>query len=177
MGLYGICITDHDSMEARKYIREGIQEDGLCVIIGQEYSTPQGHFLLFGPLEDLPHYLSAGEMLRRVRDMGGVAIASHPFRKLQSVDEKLVSSGLVQYAEGINARNSNKENSLAQNWQEKYQVTLTGGSDAHALDELGLAATRFLEPVTSREELVQALQEKKFEPCYNPYYKNSRAGR
>ena len=52
-GLHGVCITYHHCMRAEYEITEGIREDGLCIIIGQEYSTPQGDFLLFGPYENL----------------------------------------------------------------------------------------------------------------------------
>jgi predicted metal-dependent phosphoesterase TrpH len=34
IGLDGVCITDHDTMEARYLLNEGIQKDGLCVIVG-----------------------------------------------------------------------------------------------------------------------------------------------
>ena len=32
-GLDGVCITDHNSMEVRRYLEEGLQKDGLCVIM------------------------------------------------------------------------------------------------------------------------------------------------
>ncbi len=49
IGLDGICITDHESMAVGKYIGEGRQPNGLTVIIGMEYKTPEGGFSAFWP--------------------------------------------------------------------------------------------------------------------------------
>ena len=40
-------------MESAQYVTEGMQPDGLMVIIGMEYATPQGDFLIFGPFQRL----------------------------------------------------------------------------------------------------------------------------
>ncbi len=171
LNLDGVCITDHNTTQSRHQIREGVQDDGLCVIVGQEYSSLDGHFLIFGPHEEFEPYLPAPEITRRVNRAGGVIIASHPYRAMQKVDEKLVSRGIISYAEGLNGRNSELENSLAQNWQEKHGISLTGGSDAHCLEELGRVGTLFTEPVRSREDLVKALKNRNFRPARNPNYK------
>ena len=46
-GLDGVCITDHDTMAIRHHLSEGIQDNGLCLIFGMEYSSPDGDFLAF----------------------------------------------------------------------------------------------------------------------------------
>jgi predicted metal-dependent phosphoesterase TrpH len=38
-GLDGLCITDHNTLDVRHVLSEGVQENGLCVIFGMEYST------------------------------------------------------------------------------------------------------------------------------------------
>lgn len=38
-GLDGVCITDHDTLAVRNTISEGVQNNGLCVIFGMEYTT------------------------------------------------------------------------------------------------------------------------------------------
>lgn len=171
LSLDGVCITDHNTTDARHLIREGIQDDGLCVIIGQEYSSLDGHFLIFGPHKEFEPYLPAAEISSRVNQLGGMIIASHPYREMQKVDEKMASAGIINFAEGLNGRNSGLENALAQSWQEKHGVSLTGGSDAHCLEELGRVGTLFPEPVRCREDLVQALKSRNFRPARNPYYK------
>jgi predicted metal-dependent phosphoesterase TrpH len=162
-GLDGVCITDHHTMDIRHVIAEGVQENGLCVLFGMEYSTPQGDFLLFGPFEELAPNLSADLVLAMVHDMGGAAVAAHPFRKARPVDERLVRKGLCHAVEAINGRNTPYENSAVENWR-RYRLSQCGGSDAHTLDELGVFATRFLFPVQSRVDLIQALNQGRCRP-------------
>jgi len=163
-GLDGVCITDHDTMDAGLAIEEGFH-DGLLVIIGMEYATPQGDFLLFGPLENLSPGLAARDMLGLVREAGGVAVAAHPCRRSRPADETLAASGLVDCLEVVNGRNRPPEDRCAQDWATRYGITPVGGSDAHNLAELGCAPTRFLDPVASRAELVAALKNGRCAPA------------
>lgn len=156
-GLNGVCITDHNTMEAGRLIREGVQTDGLVVIIGMEYDTPEGDFLLFGPLEDLQPGLSAQMILETVMRRSGAAVAAHPFRSGRSTDGPLLCSGLVGSIEAVNGRNKAAENAQAFALARQKSFTLCGGSDAHSLEELGGAATWFDVPVFSCADLVQAL--------------------
>jgi hypothetical protein len=163
-GLDGVCITDHDTMDAGLAIKEGFH-DGLLVIIGMEYATPQGDFLLFGPLEDLSPGLAARDMLGLVREAGGVAVAAHPCRLLRPADEVLAAKGLVDCLEVVNGRNRPREDRCAQDWATRYGLTPVSGSDAHCLAELGCAPTRFLDPVASRADLVAVLKNGRCAPA------------
>ncbi len=156
-GLDGVCITDHNTMAMRNYLREGIQENGLCIILGMEYSTSKGDFLIFGPFEELRPDLGAEELLSHVNRTGGVAIAAHPFRSGRSTDESVVRHRLCTIVEGVNGRNNNYENGLVTRWQSRYGVKTVGGSDAHSLEELGRVTTCFREPVRDRATFVNAL--------------------
>ncbi len=161
-GLAGVCITDHHTTAVRRELKEGIQPDGLCLIFGMEYTTPEGDFLVFGPFDDLPAGLSAALLLKLVRKAEGVAIAAHPFRTGRTVDEHLIRDGRCRMVEGINGRNSWNQNRGTGQWRNNYGVFLTGGSDAHSLDELGSVTTRLTVPVRSRADLVRALRRKHF---------------
>lgn len=158
-GLDGVCITDHHTMDVRHLLTEGIQKNGLCVLFGMEYSTPEGDFLIFGPFEDLAPDLDADLLLSIVRDRCGAAVAAHPFRKARPVDERLIRDGLCRGVECVNGRNSSHENSAVADWVQRYRLTRCGGSDAHTLNELGTFATRFLVPVQSRADLIKALDQ------------------
>jgi len=157
LGLDGVCITDHDVMEAGRHVREGVQADGLVVLIGMEYATQDGDFLLFGPYESLAPGLPAREVLGIVGETGGAAVAAHPFRRNRSVSEFVMDSGLCRIMESVNGRNSSEDNERAKAWREAYAPHLTGGSDAHTLAELGRVTTRFSVSVSSRAELIAAL--------------------
>jgi len=144
-------------MAVRNYIREGLQPDGLCVVFGMEYDTPDGDFLVFGPFEYFPAGLGARELLQAVADAGGTAVAAHPFRRSRPVSEFVISEGLCGIVETRNGRNTFDENLLAEAWLGRYAVAACSGSDAHTLAELGCVATRFESPVTSRADLIRVL--------------------
>jgi len=156
-GLDGVCITDHDTMAAGQLVTEGVQDNGLVVIIGQEYTTRQGDFLLFGPYQDLPLGLRAEKLLEHVQATGGAAVGAHPFRKGRSVDSVLIRSGLCRIIEQENGRNSALENTQTQAWIARYPLIPVAGSDAHSLEELGRFPLRFPSPIHSRMDLISAL--------------------
>ncbi|BDQ35223.1 histidinol-phosphatase [Pseudodesulfovibrio portus] len=156
-GLDGVCFTDHNTTEVLAQIHEGFQPDGLFVAVGMEYSTPQGDFLVFGDVEFLPDGLTGNALLLRVRDLGGAAVAAHPFRAGRSVDPSVFHAGLCHLIEVDNGRNSPDENERARSLALGRSMTSVAGSDAHRLDELGRYPTEFTIPVRSRADLVHAL--------------------
>lgn len=157
-GLDGVCITDHNTMAVQGDIQEGLQADGLCVIFGMEYDTPEGDFLVFGPGDDLPKGLHAEELLRLVKESNGVAVGAHPCRAGRMLDPSLVSRGLCGIVESVNGRNRHHENHQVQELALQYGLVQCGGSDAHRLDELGKTATSFPCPITTRQEFIDALR-------------------
>ncbi|MBC8317733.1 MAG: PHP domain-containing protein [Desulfobulbaceae bacterium] len=161
-GLDGVCITDHNSMDIRRYVKEGFLGNGLCVVFGMEYSTSRGDFLIFGPFEELPPGLPAQLLLKHVERSGGVAIAAHPFRSQRPTDESLIKNEMCRIVEGVNGRNAHHENESVLGWQKKYNIRQVGGSDAHSLEELGSVKTAFTTPIHSRTDLIRALKQDSF---------------
>jgi predicted metal-dependent phosphoesterase TrpH len=157
-GLDGVCITDHGGRLALGQVRQGLQADGLLVLVGQEYATPQGDFLIFGDLEPLPADLEAASLLPRVESLGGVAVAAHPFRPGRGLDPELGRLGLVRLAEGLNGRNPAGSDRLARQWAAEHGLGLVGGSDAHSLAELGGVGTLFSRTIACQADLVNALK-------------------
>jgi len=166
-GLDGVCITDHNTMEIRRHLKEGLQEDGLYVLFGMEYGTPDGDFLLFGPFEDLPAGLPTPQLLKLVEQSGGAVVAAHPFRSGRSVREEIVSEGLCRIVESINGRNAERENESVGIWRRRFMLSECGGSDAHSFDELGKVVTCFDVSVRTREDLVRALGKGLCRPEWN----------
>lgn len=163
-GLDGLCITDHGTMDIRHTISEGFQENGVCVVIGMEYSTPEGDFLVFGPFEEIPRGLPAHRLLGVVESRGGVAVAAHPFREKRPVSEWIVRDGLCRAVESCNGRNTPAENLATARWRRSYDLIACGGSDAHTIDEVGTFATRFFVPVRNRSDLIAALKSGRCRP-------------
>ncbi|MCP4105458.1 MAG: PHP domain-containing protein [Desulfobacteraceae bacterium] len=166
LGLDGVCITDHGTMEARQYVREGIQEDGLCVIFGMEYSTLNGDFLLFGSFEEIDPGFSDTQVLEIAEQTSGAAVAAHPLRSGRSVREHIFQKKLCNIVESINGRNTDNENQQAENLCRQFALTEIGGSDAHNLEELGKVVTRFNIPIQSRNDLIYALKNGLCEPQF-----------
>lgn len=170
-GLDGICITDHDTMDIRHTLSEGIQENGICVIFGMEYSTSQGDFLVFGSFERLARELPAHQLLQTVERKGGVAVAAHPFRRKRPVNEKIIQEGLCGAIESLNGRNTLTENLAAGRWRRRYDLIECGGSDAHTIVEVGTFATRFFVPIRTRSDLITALKKRRCRPEIPPFVK------
>jgi len=164
-GLDGVCITDHDSTEVLSQISEGFQSDGLLVLVGMEYATPQGDFLVFGHVEELSSGLDALELLAAVKQLGGAAIAAHPYRGWRPTDISVFEQSLCSLVEVENGRNSRFEDELASALALKHMLTAVSGSDAHSLAELGAYPTRFTVPVANRDDLVRALNQGCCEPA------------
>jgi len=66
--------------------------------------------------------------------------------------------------EVFNGRGSDEENAFVQELCARYNLTGTGGSDAHQPGDVGTCATRFLKPIHTLEALVQALRAGLFHP-------------
>ncbi|MDW7710034.1 MAG: PHP domain-containing protein [Deferrisomatales bacterium] len=156
-GLDGVCITDHGTTAVRHQVAEGVQEDGLCVLIGVEHSTPDGDFLVFDPSPNFPPDLPARDLLRGVGEAGGVAVAAHPCRLGRPVGEHLFREGLCRVVESINGRSTREELQKVQRLLDRYPLVTCGGSDAHCAEELGRVVTRFDVPIRSQADLVRAL--------------------
>jgi predicted metal-dependent phosphoesterase TrpH len=164
IGLDGICITDHNTA-ASKYVFENISDNsGICVIVGIEYTTPNGDFLVFGPVDCIPNDMDAQHLMGWVHKHGGVVIAAHPFRKYRSVDPNCLQLSTI--IESINGRNLPHEDDLCKNWLQEHGngVKEIGGSDAHSLEEIGHVVTSFKNNIYNVDDLIQELQGKNYSP-------------
>lgn len=135
-GLDGIAITDHNSVggnpEAAKFSGKG-----FLVIPGIEVSSKDGHILGLGVEKLIPRGLSAAATVELIKEQGGVAIAAHPFglgRKIGAVFKARFDA-----VEVFNSRAYFISNGLARMFAERNRLPMTGGSDAHHPDEIGLA--------------------------------------
>lgn len=158
LGLDGVCITDHNTTDVLSQIDEGFQSDGLLVMVGMEYATPQGDFLAYGDVSDLPRGMDYVQLRGVMHERGGVVVAAHPFRGWRPTDPLILKSFLPDAVEVVNGRNTDAEDAQALALADRLSLPRTGGSDAHALDELGRFPTRFTVPVASMDDLVEAIR-------------------
>lgn len=164
--LDGVCVTDHDTIDSLTILKNQPEVSGICIIVGIEYTTQKGDFLVFGPVAQVPKCMDAKELLKWVQKEGGVAIPAHPFRKDRPVDPKILHNSKV--IEGLNGRNQPSENELCREWLLKNSngVKIIGGSDAHTLDEVGRIVTVFEKNIYGVEDLIEELQNGNYYPTY-----------
>jgi len=143
LGLAGIAVTDHNAikgtLEALELAREGRFND-LVVVPGIEVSSLDGHILCLGIKEIIERDLSAEETVRKAHDLGGIAIAAHPYDKFRD------GVGELCFKLDFDAVEINGHclwgNSLAAKMAKKHKKPLTGGSDAHSISGIGTIVTK-----------------------------------
>ena len=167
VGLDGIAITDHNSTEGWKETVEFGKKYGIIVIKGEEVSSSKGHIkghiLAYGIREKIEKGLSPEETVKEIRKQGGVAVAAHPYR---------ISNGLGDVArkvdfdaiEVLNSRSPRFINRKAERLAEEMGKPMTGGSDAHEINEIGAAYTVFPDWVEDENDAIKAIEQGKVSP-------------
>ena len=168
VGIDGICITDHNSIASKSVLGKIADYSGLFVIVGVEYTTSYGDFLVYGPVDYIPEKMDAKNLFKWVQKEGGVTVAAHPFRKDRPVDPDVLH--LAKIIESVNGRNNPAENALCKNWIKKHgnEVKEIGGSDAHTVEEIGQAVTVFKRNIYTMDDLIIEL----FGGNYSPLKRN-----
>jgi hypothetical protein len=171
LGLDGVAFTDLNTLDGLEEIREAGRAEGFLALCGVEVATDRGHYLCFFPdpakVPAPPQLFGSAtpwavrDVLARVRELGGVAIAAHPYDKTvekPSGDFIFTLDGLSAI-EGLNTRRKGPANDLAVEAADHMNLPCTGASGAlESLDDIGKAATLFREPVASEGDLVRQLK-------------------
>jgi len=153
LGLQGLAFTEHYSYEVSEPI-EHLKEryrDKILVVRGVEFSTAEGHCLVFGADTDrlcLP-YAPAEDLVREVDRAGGVVIPSHPYRAGSGLGDRILALPGFAAVEGHNGCNHHTFNQRAIQAALLLRLPVTGGSDAHRPGEVGSCHTVFPELVTA----------------------------
>jgi hypothetical protein len=168
-GLDGVAFTDTNTLEGLEEFRAAGREEGLLALCGVEITTDRGHYLCFFPdpakVPAPPQMFGntpwpTREVVRRVGEMGGVVVAAHPYDKTverPSGDFIFTLEGLAA-VEGLNGRRKGPANDLAVEAADHMNLPCIGASGAHALEDIGRAATLFREPVRGEADLVAQLR-------------------
>ena len=147
--LDGFAITDHETLQAYHDLKKKNMDDKLLIIPGMEIETHIGEVIgLF--IEDEIDISDNNffTIVKNIRRNNGLVVIPHPFdflRRNHLKMELMTDRIIKKYIDGIEIMNSriilrycvNK----AKNFNRKYQLFETGGSDAHTLKEVGKAYT------------------------------------
>ena len=178
VGLDGVCLTEHDTFWNMEEVGALSRRHDFLVLPGSEINTDTGHLLVFG-LREYVFGLHKPDVLRHAVKMeGGVVIAAHPYRRRFLEEpgkqpaaraEMLERAGgdelfrLCDAIEAINGRGTLLENRFSRDLGDILGARMTGGSDAHRVEQMGTAATRFQRPIASLDDLIQELRAGRFQ--------------
>lgn len=170
-GLDAICITDHDSMGLREYAEEYSKKTGFPIFVGIEYFSLQGDILAFG----IDHYpeerISAQEFIDEVHEQGGVVVSAHPFRhNRRGLEGYLDILKGVDAIEILNGSTLPDATMVAVQYARKYGFAITGGSDCHYPDKVGICATYFPNEIKTMDDLVSAIRNRECQPAFHQDY-------
>ncbi len=151
-----IAITDHDdiagALAAREVHTRG--EYHFAFVPGIEVTTRAGHLLALWVDEPIASLRPLDETIAAIHRAGGMAVIPHPFSYLtrsvgQRALERLLRDGDAETRpDGIEVANPSLAGRVtrakAQRLnRERYRIAEIGGSDAHFIEEVGVARTLF----------------------------------
>lgn len=168
IGLDGICLTDHNHFWPPAAVAELRQTYNFPIFAANEITTDQGHILVFGlerPLNG-QGIIKLADLRERITASGGFMIGAHPFRgfltfgvgELGLTVEKAAARdmfSMLDAVEVLNGKVTAAENQFAAKVARHLNLPTTGGSDAHAISELGCYATAFKGPIADERHLVE----------------------
>ena len=151
VGLDGIAITDHDTIAGWKRAIDAGKRLGCVVIPGKEMKirngkTVVGELLALFINEDIKinQVVALEEIIDKIREQDGVAAVPHPFdwfRKSSLIDIIEHDDIKIDAIESINGRNRGVSNAKGIEYAQKNKIPQIAGSDAHCMEEVGMAYT------------------------------------
>ncbi len=182
LGLDGLVVTEHHSLEASEPVERIGREEGLFVLRGVEISTDRGHLLAYGVADDgwniygRNNYIPLAEVVERINGLGGICVAAHPFRDigLSSLLEGLLDVQGIAAIETHNGGNVDSDNELAISAAAHMGLPSLGGSDCHKREAIGRCATEFLSPVTDMASFIAAVRAGACRGAHFPGYRQDR---
>lgn len=175
IGLDCLCLTEHNRAWDANQIRELSDRLEFPLLHGVEVDTVEGHVLVFGLHRDFEGIIRVGELRELVSEAKGVMIAAHPFKGFRAFGLSDLNLSVEQASgkpvfrhvnaiEGFNGRSLDRENRLAQDVAGRLGLNVVGGSDAHAIEELGRCVTIFDNDVRREADLIVELKAGRFRP-------------
>jgi len=177
VGLDAVCVTEHHSYTLSEPLEKISRSTGFPIFRGLEYSAAEGHILVYGVKAekgDLPPGMRMQDAIDAVHTRGGVAVPAHPYQMDLlggSLGDRVLELRDLIALEAINGSASLEENKRAMGAATRLDIQGIGGSDAHGIPTLGRAYTIFPEPINTEKELVSALKEGIYTPCWDEDYR------
>jgi predicted metal-dependent phosphoesterase TrpH len=174
IGLDGICFTEHDRAWPLSEIRLLREKHDFPVFRGVEVMLRGGvEMLVFGLNMDFTSLLQLRDLRSMVTAAKGFMVYAHPFRGLPELTISDSDAALeitlgkvditsIDAVEGLNGRNRDIYNQPALEMAARFDLKTTGGSDAHAVAEIGTCITVLESNITTDAELLNELTAGRF---------------
>jgi len=156
-GLDGVCMTEHDALWPLDEVARVAAEMEFVVLRGMEVTTEVGHVLVFGVPYHHSSMATLGELRRIVRAEGGLMYLAHPSRRYGSLPPDDLAS-VFDSVEVHNGTEGILQNDNAARLAQGLALPGIGGSDSHAVREVGVCATDFVDDVRDEAAFLQALR-------------------
>lgn len=159
IGLDGICITDHESMEMINRSESLTRKHQFLLIVGVELLTYEGDLLVFG-LHDVPsEKMHANDLIRLTSQERGVCISAHPFRDNgRGMGEYIRNLEGLAGIETFNGNTKLDHNKQAHVLGKDLRLPCLGGSDAHRVERVGMYATSFPDGIKDLQSFIEAIK-------------------
>lgn len=158
-GLSGFAIADHNSVDGLRIAKELRSEfSDILFIRAQEISSKAGHVLAYGIDTLVPRDLALDETIEIIHDLGGIAVAAHPFDFFRKCVNKKIIGCKIDGIEAINGHTM-IGNAKAKRFAKKYGYCITAGTDAHLAKNIGKCYIQ--SSAETEEDLIDAILERK----------------
>jgi predicted metal-dependent phosphoesterase TrpH len=175
-GLDAIVFTEHDTLWDEAAVREIAEKHEFPVFAGVEISTDDGHMLVFGIDKYVFGMHRSDTLAKYVEQAGGAMVAAHPYRRqmpwyvrneedYEQALQRASRNPAYQFCdafEEINGRGSEKENAFSKRLSDMMGMPGTGGTDSHAIQDIGRCATHFERDVAGERDLIEELKAGRF---------------
>ena len=165
-GINCLAITDHNEIEGALKSLEYVKGKPILIIPGIEIKSKEGDILALNVKEKIPDKLSAKETIKKIREMGGLAIIPHPFGWFSRFKKNLEE--LVKEIDGIEVLNASAfcpQNKKALAFAQKFNFLWTCGSDAHSPNLVGRAYLEIPGQNLSVGEVLEKIKNKNVKVC------------
>jgi predicted metal-dependent phosphoesterase TrpH len=174
----GFVLTEHRVIDRSiDYHRLGLKY-GVRIFQGVEVDGDFGHILLYGVTDECLRHIDIAnrrlndrEVIRIVKECGGIAIPAHPFRESlhgKALEAKKEWTAGVEIIEQLNGANTEAQNAKASAIVARDGIRGIGGSDAHYVNWFLKCATAFERQVETMREVVEELHAGRFTPIQLP---------
>lgn len=138
-GVDGLAITDHNTVRGSLAAKKIARRFKFLIITGCETRTKEGEIIALDVKENVPINLSIEETVEKIHDLGGIAIAPHPFGSYIFRTCAGRKSVMADAVEVYNSTLTQSQNNKALNLARMFKKPVVAGSDAHSSREVGNA--------------------------------------